>query len=1642
MGPNFCGPDVCINSCDAKAECNPDNWPSEYVNATTCPLNVCCSKYGFCGTTEDFCGNKTVTAPSCDASTHSITRVIGYYNSAAASRGCDAMAPYSVPQGVYTHLYFAFGSINPDTFEVIPAEQSDEALYPQLEALQIRDLDQELWLSIGGWDFSDSDEPTATTFSDLAAADSTTQAAFFKSLINFMSTYGFTGVDIDWEYPAATERNGRAEDYDNFPKFLASLKKALSDYKYGLSITLPTSYWYLQHFDLTSIEPSVDWFNVMSYDLHGTWDITDVWEGPYLNAHTNLTQIKSALDLLWGVDIEPSKVNLGLAFYGRSYTVASSSCTEPGCEYLSAGTAGDCSDTAGVLFNSEIEDIISEYNLTATLYKDAAVKTITWDTDQWASFDDEDTWKLKAEYAKSVCLGGVMVWSVDEDDAQDTFSDGLASALGLDVNLNATTGLPLTIAEKSTTTTTTTSSQDSVCRFINCGETCPTGFTEITRDDKKSQIMLDSTECLTGSKQTQTLCCPTSSDLPTCRWRGFHNSGKCKGGCDTGEAEVGTITAGCHSGYQSACCTVTTSTKPWSECAWTSSCEKDDTCPSGYDTFVVGSRQGWGGRKTCSGKKNYNYCCKSSIPDAFTNCAWTGHEVSFTNTEYCTDACPSGAIRIAEESIATLMGANRPGKASDCYYGNEAYCCNGTTTTTSSVSPRSSSDPLADSTAYEFEYYLNQWLDNPTCSANEDAQYSATFDYSKRDLHQRASTSTTTSKQDLVYMYALSYLVAWLTSSTPRSDLTDIFNDAMADHGYQDEAANLTIFTDTIYGYGDPWTGSPSWDAESIVSQFLCDIATSANSIQSMGAASSILCELESTSSSTTSKRTLEELFEDDESTRSANGDQPTILAALRGVVNGDLTFHYARWIQGSTRREVNLELAFWIGPTPGTAPTTSMLATYGDSGDTVNTDRWIVFHLHMPLDAYTFPALTSSNRNFYPGVSAMTVYHSQTLHSLGNNADPRAEFRFSNTYDNNGASGVNVGTRANYNGRAEAIACNSNNRWYIGRDSTANIQAARRSRTNLPVTYVTELNAFGLWLYNQGLFSYSNLAYLWPTIANYADSESDGYTTNLPNRVNGWTAYSPQDGAFTTNWDFTGAQHVDFQGQPPSFHDTDGAPVYEGPYHGLLHEILCRDDVAALLQYRQTHGRILRRAYSMHSDNPFAIVLERRSFRTLRALVELYPEDRAVATVLEYLRQHELSLMDAACQAADRELVEWLLAQEPPLGSLKERDCLGRTALMSAALGLGCSDHEENWGEDAREHEAFLRWLMAQEECCSVGESDLLSPTIDGTGTSTCTVLAAAIPRASYEMVVHLLQAGSDPRTRYHWRRPLGSQMYDMGSANGVTLLHIACLYWNGEAIRALLAHVEQSAQMLTSPDSQGQLPLHWALTRDRGMSRRRLLETVTLLLDANPAIVNQPNGEGVAAASQSVAVHANSGASLAPLLKLFLAYGADACVCDPEGRSLLHQLTRTSWEPACLEPDLLDRLLKQVGVNDPATVDQNTALHYLVRHLNQIDAARHLIQHGANVNAINAQGNTPLHELMWGTLPRRLDESVHPQRPTRAREAFVQLLVDAGASMDQKNLAGQTPMQLLQEVLEQRRRAQEARDAAWARGRGRGRG
>ncbi|RGP81325.1 glycoside hydrolase family 18 [Fusarium longipes] len=389
-GPKFCGKD-CTSECDYKSECDP-GWGLQYSNFTECPLNVCCSEYGFCGTLPSYCKGETVASPQCSRDQHtSDKRTVGYYEGWNFQKPCGNMEPEDIPLGYYTHINFAFVLINPETYRIDPMDDGTASRYDRVTRLKQNQEDLEVWIAIGGWAMNDPGK-YRTVFSDLAKSEKK-QDAFFDSLISFMQVHSFDGVDLDWEYPVAEDRGGIEEDFDNYP----------------------ASYWYLKGFDIVNMEKYLDWFNIMTYDIHGIWDQDIEALGPHALAHTNLTEIHQGLELLWRNNINPERVVLGLGFYGRSFTMKSPDCLEAGCEFEEGAKKGKCSGTEGVLSAHEISEIIKD-GAKVTLDEKAGVKIVTWDSNQWVSWDDAETLKMKLDYANEHCLGGTMVWAIDLDD--------------------------------------------------------------------------------------------------------------------------------------------------------------------------------------------------------------------------------------------------------------------------------------------------------------------------------------------------------------------------------------------------------------------------------------------------------------------------------------------------------------------------------------------------------------------------------------------------------------------------------------------------------------------------------------------------------------------------------------------------------------------------------------------------------------------------------------------------------------------------------------------------------------------------------------------------------------------------------------------------------------------------------------------------------------------------------------------------------------------------------------------------------------------------------------------------------------------------------------------------------------------------
>ncbi|KAH6651435.1 glycosyl hydrolases family 18-domain-containing protein [Truncatella angustata] len=531
--------DVCWSNCDAKAECG----KNAKVPGQKCPLNVCCGKWGFCGMTDDYCDaedhgatggcQSNCNQPAPKHKADSQDRVIGYYEAWRADSACQGMGLKDIPVSSLTHLYFSFASITLDTYSIAPMDGIPGSLLSDFTNLKKKNPALKTVIAIGGWTFNDPG-PTQKVFSDMVGS-ARTRETFIDNLFSFLREYAFDGVDFDWEYPGADDRGGIDTDGANFVTFLKELDDAnkKQPVKYVVSFTVPTSYWYLRHFDLKAVD-HVDFVNVMSYDLHGVWDGKNPI-GQHIYGHTNLTEMTQAFDLFWRNDVPANKLNMGLGFYGRAFQLQDPSCSKPGCNFKGGATKGGCSGESGILSYREIMAVIDAKKIKPIHDKTAGVKYITWNSDQWVSYDDADTFTQKKDLAKDLGLGGFLIWAIDQDDEHLSALQAVISPKKLgDLGAAADEG--------------DWQSSDKHCYITSCDGNCDAGDVKITDqpcgdDDMRSK-----------------LCCPLSGapDPKECTWRGGETSNWCNGHCHDDEVMMEMNKwgdgDGCWDGNKAYCC--------------------------------------------------------------------------------------------------------------------------------------------------------------------------------------------------------------------------------------------------------------------------------------------------------------------------------------------------------------------------------------------------------------------------------------------------------------------------------------------------------------------------------------------------------------------------------------------------------------------------------------------------------------------------------------------------------------------------------------------------------------------------------------------------------------------------------------------------------------------------------------------------------------------------------------------------------------------------------------------------------------------------------------------------------------------------------------------------------------------------------
>jgi hypothetical protein len=210
------------------------------------------------------------------------------------------------------------------------------------------------------------------------------------------------------------------------------------------------------------------------------------------------------------------------------------------------------------------------------------------------------------EYANQVCLGGVMIWALD----QDTYDwQALSALLGQDVDGNdLLSGSTLSSSEKKALSNdlsayTGTNCYVSECVDMNTGK-CKTGYSVLDYVHSASFGIIEDPDdklCKSGSEgdedsQYRLICCPTNAMPTGCSWEGSGPLGLCSGGgdsCGDGKYELvadkyndRTGNSFCLINQRSLCCKTNAALE---KCSWT---KCGGGCPDGWALNDYGSRYG------------------------------------------------------------------------------------------------------------------------------------------------------------------------------------------------------------------------------------------------------------------------------------------------------------------------------------------------------------------------------------------------------------------------------------------------------------------------------------------------------------------------------------------------------------------------------------------------------------------------------------------------------------------------------------------------------------------------------------------------------------------------------------------------------------------------------------------------------------------------------------------------------------------------------------------------------------------------------------------------------------------------------------------------------------------------------------------
>jgi chitinase len=313
--------------------------------------------------------------------------------------------PSSVDTKLFTHIFYAFVIPNNLTYKLDEPNGSTviaKSLTTFTNTFKTKNPPIKTLLSIGG-------AGSNSTLFSFIASNPNARATFINSTIEVARTFGFDGIDFDWEFPQTTN------EMNNLGELFFQWRNAISAESVTTGrppLLLTAAVYFAAEFFLSgepraypvqSINENLDWVNVMSYDLHGSFNNKTGAPAGMFDPKTNISVVSGLFSWIRSGAM-PEKLVLGMPLYAKTWKLQ-----DPNLHGIGDPSVGMGPGMDGAMAYFQVLDFNKQTGV--NVVHDVNTGSVySYNGDTWIGYDDPFTISIKIGFAQAINLRGYFFW--------------------------------------------------------------------------------------------------------------------------------------------------------------------------------------------------------------------------------------------------------------------------------------------------------------------------------------------------------------------------------------------------------------------------------------------------------------------------------------------------------------------------------------------------------------------------------------------------------------------------------------------------------------------------------------------------------------------------------------------------------------------------------------------------------------------------------------------------------------------------------------------------------------------------------------------------------------------------------------------------------------------------------------------------------------------------------------------------------------------------------------------------------------------------------------------------------------------------------------------------------------------------------